>query len=75
MKSKNIEYTFGDFLNINFILSPSINHTGDTIAFLNNESGSYQIYSISTDGSNLKQLTNHSEKITFAKFSPVRNEM
>lgn len=71
----NKKYQIEDFLEMKSITSTSFNCDGDKIAFLSNETGMNQLYLVSRDGGEPRQLTTHEESISFALFSPTKNEI
>ena len=71
----NKNYTIQDFLEIKSAASGSFSPNGDKIAFLSNLTGTSQLYLIPSAGGDFEQLTAYDDPLTFATFSPVKNEI
>ncbi len=75
-------YQISDFLKVQASGSLSINHDGSLISFLNNASGTHQLYLISSEGigkdddhAKAEQLTSYDGALDFALFSPTKNQI
>lgn len=71
----NKKYEIKDFLEIKSAVSPTFSPDGNTIAFLSNATGVFQLYLVPQQGGEVEQLTMVDEPINFASFSPTRNEI
>ncbi|HBB44439.1 MAG: Peptidase S9 prolyl oligopeptidase active site domain protein [Parcubacteria group bacterium GW2011_GWA1_44_13] len=69
------KYTIKDFLDIESTGSPIFNFDGTKVAYLSNATGVSQIYLVSRDGGEAKQLTSYDDSVNFAVFSPTRDEI
>jgi len=72
MKQK---YRIQDFLEIKFAIDASFSPAGSKISFLSNLTGTSQIYLTSIRGGDIEQLTFYDEPLSFASFSPTKNEI
>ena len=54
---------------------PSFSPDGSKIAYLSNETGTYQLYLMPTQGGEFEQLTNYPDAVSFAYFSPVEDKI
>lgn len=66
-------YSIKDFLEIKSSHSPSINFDGSYIVFLNNNSGTSQLYLFDRKEDKITQLTDYADYIAGAVFSPTEN--
>ena len=71
----NKKYKIEDFLEIKAAGASSFNYDGSKISFLSDATGMDQLYLVSRDGGETRQLTSHEEPISFALFSPVKDEI
>ena len=55
--------------------SPKISPNGKSIAFVSQRTGSWQVYTVSIYGGNLKQITNHSEGYFLMDWYPEGNHL
>ncbi len=69
------QYTLQNYLQIKSARSGDWSPDGKQIAFLSNETGTYQIYLVSAEGGKPKPLTKYSENVSFLRFSPTRPEI
>lgn len=69
------KYTLQEFLQIKSATGGSFSPDGEKIAFRSNASGTFQICLAPLDGSKVEQLTFYDEPVTFAEFSPTKNEI
>lgn len=69
------KYQIQDFLEIKYADRPSFSPNGKFIAFLSNLSGVTQLYLVSCNDGKIEQLTSYEEPISFAFFSPTKNEI
>lgn len=69
------KYTIKDFLEVKSSGSPSLNFDGTKVSFLSNVTGTHQLYLISSRGGEPEQITSYDDPISFAVFSPVKNEI
>lgn len=69
------KYKIEDFLEIKSASGASFNPTGEKIAFVSNINGTSQVYLIPRDGGEPEQVTSYEEPISFAVFSPTKNEI
>jgi dipeptidyl aminopeptidase/acylaminoacyl peptidase len=69
------KYTIKDFLEVKFAGAPSFSPDALSIAYLSNSSGTFQLYVMSVEGENAVQLTNYSDSLSFARFSPTENKI
>ncbi len=69
------EYTIQDFLESKNAIGGSFNSDGSKVAFLSNESGTYQLHIIPRNGGESEQLTNYDDAVTFASYSPIKDEI
>ena len=69
------QYPLANYLNIKSAKSGEWSPDGRYIAYLSNETGTYQIRLVSADGGSPVPLTDYSESISFLQFSPTRNEI
>lgn len=69
------KYSINDFLEVKSSNKPSFSPDGKSISFLSNSTGTSQLYLVSTEGGDIKQLTFYEDPITFAIFSPTKNEI
>jgi len=68
-------YQIKDFLEIKSAGSPSFSSDGGKISFLSNNTGVFQLYVVSSQGGEPEQITNFPDPVSFAVFSPVKNEI
>jgi len=68
-------YTIKDFLEIKSSTNASFSPDGKYISFLSNLSGTRQLYLIPSVGGEAKQLTFYENSVSFANFSPTKNEI
>lgn len=71
----DLKYKIQDFLETKFASGGSFSPGGDKIAFVSNLTGTYQLYLISRNGGDFEQLTSCDEPLSFATFSPTKNEI
>ncbi|MDP4012961.1 MAG: S9 family peptidase [Candidatus Nanoarchaeia archaeon] len=69
------KYSIQDFLEIKGCGNASISPDGTNVSFLNNDTGTNQIYIIPIGGGEKEQLTDFKESIFFQRFSPVENKI
>lgn len=69
------QYELKDYLEVQSSIAPSYNFDGSKIAFLNNASGTHQLCIVSTNGGAPEQITSYDERISFAVFSPIKDEI
>ncbi|MFA4886594.1 MAG: S9 family peptidase [Candidatus Nanoarchaeia archaeon] len=69
------EFTINNYLEIKRSAAPSFSFDRTKIAYLHNETGTFQLYLMNVDGTNIEQLTFYQEPLSFAAFSPVKNEI
>lgn len=69
------EYDFERYLNIRGASSPSIGPDGERVAYLANTTGVPQVWALEEPGSWPNQLTFYDERVTFASWSPERDEL
>lgn len=69
------KYSIQDFLEIKSSSSPSFSPDGSMILFLNNLTGTVQVYIVPIKGGDAEQVTFFTDPISFASFSPTRNEI
>lgn len=67
------KYTINDFLEIKSSHSPSINFDGSYVVFLNNNTGTAQLYLFDKNNSQTTQLSEYNDYIEGAVFSPTDN--
>lgn len=68
-------YTLTDYLEIPRSINPSFSPSGNVIAYLNNQSGTYQLCTMHSDGSNQRTLTSFPEPVEGVSFSPVSDDI
>lgn len=68
-------YSIQDFLELKAAGSPSFSPDGSKIAYLSNETGTAQLYLISSEGRESEQLTDYPDFVSFARFSPTENKI
>ena len=71
----NTKYTIQDFLEIKFAVGGSFSPEGDKIAYRSNLTGTFQLYLTSSTGGDIEQLTSYEEPLSFATFSPIKDEI
>lgn len=69
------KYKIEDFLEIRSAHGASFSPDGSKVAFLSNLTGVNQVYLVSCDSGEPEQLTSYEEPVSFAYFSPVKNEI
>ncbi len=69
------QYTIKDFLEIKYSHTPTINHDGSLIAYLNNDTGTNQLYLYEKSTQTTTQITSYEDYIESATFSPVNNQI
>lgn len=69
------EYTIQDFLETKVAFGGSFSPDTNNVAFLSNLTGTTQLYLVSRDGGESKQLTDYDEPLSFAIFSPAKNQI
>ena len=69
------KYTIKDFLEIKSSSSGAFSPDGKLISFLSNVTGTSQLYIIPNIGGDPKQLTFFESSLSFAIFSPTKNEI
>lgn len=69
------KYEINDFLEVKSASSPSLNFDGSKVSFLSNITGTRQLYIVSSLGGEPEQITSYDDPISFAVFSPVKNEI
>jgi dipeptidyl aminopeptidase/acylaminoacyl peptidase len=75
--NKNSKYTIKDFLTVKSAFSPSISPDGNMICYMSNSTGIVQAYIIEARSleSKPEQITFADDSVSFAKFSPTKNEI
>ena len=73
--SKPKQFGIEQYLNIRSASSPSLSPKGDKVAYLTNTTGTSQVWIISSDGGEPKQLTNYEDNIGFVRFSPAADSI
>ncbi len=68
-------YSIKDFLHVKAAWAPSFSPDGSTVAFLSNDTGSGQLYTVPVKGGEPTQLTHYADAVTFARFSPTENKI
>ena len=71
----NTLHTIQDFLEVKSAGNPSFSPDGKTIAYLSNDTGTFQLYLASRDGGGHEQVIFYNDQIAFALFSPTKNEV
>lgn len=69
------KYSIQDFLEVKSSSSPSFSPDGSTVSFLSNLTGMFQVYIVPTKGGTAEQITFFTDPVSFASFSPARNEI
>lgn len=69
------KYTITDFLEVKTSFAPRFNSDASRIAYLNNLTGTFQIYIMSIEGGNPVQLTDFQDYISSMIFSPTENKI
>jgi len=69
------KYTIKDFLEIKYSHTPTINHDGSLIAYLNNDTGTNQLYLYEKTSGKTTQITSYDDYIEGASFSPVKDQI
>lgn len=72
-----MKYTIKDFLEVKASGAPSFSPDGQYICFKSNSTGTSQIYLVQTIGENSTpvQITHFADSVSFASFSPTKNEI
>lgn len=71
----NTKYEIKDFLEVKSSSSPSLNFDGSKVSFLSNITGTQQLYIVSSKCGDPEQITSYNDSISFAVFSPVKDEI
>ncbi len=71
----NKKYEIRDFLEVKSANSSSFSFDGSKVAYLSNQSGSPQLYVMSSKGGQAEQITSYEDHISFAVFSPIKDEI
>ncbi len=66
-------YTIEDFLYVHSAGGGSFSPDGSHIAYLSNETGTWQVFLIPTVGGDSEQLTHFQDPVSFVRFSPTEN--
>jgi dipeptidyl aminopeptidase/acylaminoacyl peptidase len=66
-------YTIKDFLEVKSSFAPTFSPDGSQIAYLSDLTGTYQLYLISSDGGESVQLTDFSDPVSSAGYSPTED--
>ncbi len=69
------KYEIKDFLEVKSSSSPSLSFDGSKVSFLSNATGTYQLYVVSSKGGEAEQITSYDDPVSFATFSPVKDEI
>ena len=69
------QYTIEDFLDIKSAVAPSFSPDGNTVAFLSNVTGVFQLYVVPRTGGEPEQLTAYEDSVSSVSFSPINNEI
>lgn len=69
------KFTIKDFLKINVSYKPSFSPDGSQMLYLNNDSGTAQIYLLDLKSGKSRQLTKLKDYIAHASFSPTENKI
>jgi dipeptidyl aminopeptidase/acylaminoacyl peptidase len=69
------KYTIQQYLNIKSASSPSFSADGKRLIYLTNVSGTSQVWAIELPNGAPRQLTKYDDNISFARFSPTRDEI
>lgn len=68
-------YSIQDFLELKSAGTPSFSPDASKVAYLSNQTGTAQLYLISSEGGEPEQLTDYPDSISFARFSPTENKI
>lgn len=71
----NKTFTINDFLEIKASYEPSFSPDEKKVVYLNNHTGTFQIYLLDLETTEIKQLTNFEDYISLASFSPTQNQL
>lgn len=64
-----------DYLEVTRSIYPSFSPDGKKVAFLNNQSGTFQVHTINLDGTDRQIITSYDEAVDDVDYSPVSEDM
>ncbi len=69
------KYSLNEFLDIKISYGASFNEDETQIAFQDNSTGTMQLYLANIDGSEIRKLTDYTDRLMFAGFRPHHNQI
>jgi dipeptidyl aminopeptidase/acylaminoacyl peptidase len=75
MESENMRYTIKDFLEVKESRAPAFNPDASKIIYLNDDTGTRQLYAIPREGGERVQLTDFSDPISDYLYSPTEEKI